>query len=78
MSKIDFEKEAIELLKQIHGESYQPTAAEIIVVQVRLEKCYNYGKGWKRDREFLSKEEHEKSYNPKRKKPAKTYKKKAI
>ena len=32
------------------------------------------GKGWKRDRMFISKEEHEQKYAKKRKKPAKIYK----
>ena len=35
------------------------------------------GKGYKRDRMFLSKEDHEQAYKGKRKKPCKVYKKKA-
>lgn len=72
--KIDYEKEARELLTELGNRL--PTDGEIALTVARLKKCYNYGVGYKRDRTFLSKEKHEKKYLPKRKSPAKVYKKK--
>ena len=69
---VDFEKEAEELTKKLEG---YITAEDKKLIAERLKQWYNFGKGWKRDRTFLSKEEHEKKYLPKRKKSAKVYKK---
>jgi flagellin-specific chaperone FliS len=72
MKKIDFEKEAENILDENDGFL---TYEDIKTLAKDLKKMYNYGIGYKRDRMFLSKEKHEKKYAPKRKTPAKTYKK---
>jgi hypothetical protein len=75
MVKVDYEKEARELLNELHG-GIPIDEEELAMVITRLKKFYNYGIGYKRDRLFLSKEEHEQKYAKKRKTPAKAYKKK--
>lgn len=65
---VDYEKEAEELMEEVS----KATHNEIKIVAERLKKMYNYGKGWKRDRMFVSQEEHEQKYE--RKTPGKTYK----
>ena len=77
MSKIDYDEEAEELIREISPFKYRfISEEEIKKVAERLKKMYNYGVGYKRDRAFLSKEKHEKKYAPKRKTLAKAYKKK--
>ena len=70
------EQEAKELLSSI-SEAKSKEEIQKLVIE-RLKQWYNYGKGYKRDREFLSSEEYEKDYAKKRKKPFKVYKKKEV
>ena len=74
---VKFEKEAKELIKEMNFVT-QPDIEIIEIVAKKLKEMYNKGRSWKRDREFLSKEDHEKAYKSKRKKPFKEYKKKVI
>ena len=75
MAKIDFKKEADNILNEARDKGMEGEKLTDFVAS-KLKQMYNYSKGWKRDREFLSNEEHEKKYAPKRKTPAKTYKRK--
>lgn len=74
MNMDKFEQDANEIVSAIKDHESIVKLQEIIIK--KLKEHYNRGKGWKRDRKFLSAEEHEKNYAPKRKKPFKTYKKK--
>jgi len=47
--------------------------SDVVTLYIQPSKDYAKG-GWHRDRKFASKEEHEKDYAPKRKKPFKRYK----
>lgn len=71
MGKVDYEKEARELLSKLG--ITDPTPEQLQATIERLKKCYNYGVGYKRDRAFISKEKHERKH--KRKTPGKKYKK---
>jgi len=71
-----FEQEANEVIENMNKVQSIQEKQKIIIE--RLKQWYNYGKGYKRDRMFLSKEKHEKKYNPKRKTFAKVYKKKEV
>lgn len=72
---VNFEKEVEEITKNLEG---YITEGDKKLIAERLKRWYNYGKGWKRDRMFLSKEKHEKKYLPRRKTPTKVYKKKEV
>ena len=68
-----FEQDANEIVSSILDNKNTKELQSMIIK--KLKEHYNRGRGWKRDRIFLSKEEYEKNYAPKRKKPFKVYKK---
>ncbi len=66
----NFEERAKEILTRL---GVEPTEENIAELAADLKAQYNYGRGWKRDREFVSQEKHEQDYE--RKTPGKTYQK---